>query len=125
MEREALLAASLEIVRLLSENDYDGLRSIGALEYMSEDAVRFAISDYGENIDGYKGEVDPPVGEVAEGYAEHFSYISSEDGKTYWTYLDLYLDGMISERSDLTLICLCETENDKVVRTVIDDIHVM
>lgn len=125
MEREALLSASLEIVKLLSEKDYDKLHSIGALEYMSEDAVKFAIRDYGENIDGYKGEIDPPVGEVAEGYDKYFKFISSEDGKTYWTYLDLYLDGIISERSDLTLICLIETDNDKIVRTVIDDIHVM
>ena len=124
MEKEKLFAASIEIVALLSKGDYDELERRGALEYMSADAVRFAVRDYGESIEGYKGEIDPPVDATADAYREHFSFIQSEDGNTYWTYLDLFLDGL-GEASDLTLICLIEAENDCIVKTVIDDIHVM
>lgn len=109
---QLLFDASIKIVKYIQSNNYNKLNEMNCLERVSEECIINTLKDYGGILD--------VVNE--QEYMKYFQYIQIKKQNKFMTYLDLIIDG---ERSDLTLICEIELENDRVVKILVDDLHVL
>lgn len=107
---DLLFYASLNILECIQKGDYNELKKLHCLERISEEDIIKVLEEYGGTLE--------PVKE--EKYRKTFQWLQMQN--KYLTYLDLIIDG---ERSDLTLICEIELENEKVVKAIVDDLHVL
>lgn len=108
---EILFKESIKIVKLIYNNEFKKINSLGYCKKINVDDIQKILYEYGGILD----EVDE------EKYKEFFEYIEVNNAKKYITYLDLFIDG---ERSDLTLLCEIYV-NDNDIKVIIDDLHVM
>jgi hypothetical protein len=109
---QLLFDASIKIVKYIQSNNYNKLNKMNCLERVSEEYIINTLKDYGGMLD--------VVNE--QEYMKYFQYIQIKNQNRFMTYLDMIIDG---ERSDLTLICEIELENDRVVKILVDDLHVL
>lgn len=109
---QLLFDASIKIVKYIQSNNYNKLSEMNCLERVSKECIINTLKDYGGILD--------VVNE--QEYIKYFQYIQIKNQNRFKTYLDMIIDG---ERSDLTLICEIELENDRVVKILIDDLHVL
>lgn len=109
---QLLFDASIKIVKYIQSNNYNKLNEMNCLERVSEECIINTLKDYGGILD--------VVNE--QEYMKYFQYIQIQKQNRFMTYLDMIIDG---ERSDLTLICEIELENDRVVKILVDDLHVL
>ena len=109
---QLLFDASIKIVKYIQSNNYNKLNKMNCLERVSEEYIINTLKDYGGMLD--------VVNE--QEYMKYFQYIQIKNQNSFMTYLDMIIDG---ERSDLTLICEIELENDRVVKILVDDLHVL
>lgn len=107
-----LFDASIQIVKYIQTNNYNKLNEMNCLERVSENCIINTLKDYGGDLD--------VVNE--QEYKKYFQCIQLKNQNRFMTYLDMIIDG---ERSDLTLICEIELDNDKVVKVLVDDLHVL
>lgn len=109
---QLLFDASTKIVKYIQSNNYNKLNEMNCLKRVSKECIINILKDYGGILD--------VVNE--QEYIKYFQYIQIKNQNRFKTYLDMIIDG---ERSDLTLICEIELENDRVVKILIDDLHVL
>lgn len=109
---QLLFDASIKIVKYIQSNNYNKLNEMNCLERVSEECIINILKDYGGILD--------VVNEHE--YMKYFQYIQIKNQNRFMTYLDMIIDG---ERSDLTLICEIELENDRIVKILVDDLHVL
>lgn len=109
---QLLFDASIKIVKYIQSNNYNKLNEMNCLKRVSKECIINILKDYGGILD--------VVNE--QEYIKYFQYIQIKNQNRFKTYLDMIIDG---ERSDLTLICEIELENDRVVKILIDDLHVL
>ena len=109
---QLLFDASIKIVKYIQSNNYNKLNKMNCLERVSEEYIINTLKDYGGMLD--------VVNE--QEYMKYFQYIQIKNQNRFMTYLDMIIDG---ERSDLTLTCEIELENDRVVKILVDDLHVL
>lgn len=109
---QLLFDASIRIVKYIQSNNYKKLNEMNCLERVSEEYIINTLKDYGGILD--------VVNE--QEYMKYFQYIQINHSNRFMTYLDIIIDG---KRSDLTLICEIEIENDRVVKNLVDDLHVL
>ena len=109
---ELLFDTSLDVIKCIQKGRYDSLEKQQCLEQVSKEYIEKTIEDYGGVLD---------VVNEAE-YLKSFQYIKIKNQDKYMTYLDLIIDG---ERSDLTLICEIEIINNRVVKIIVNDLHIL
>ena len=109
---QLLFDASIKIVKYIQSNNYNKLNEMNCLERVSEECIINILKNYGGILD---------VVHEHE-YMKYFQYIQIKNQNRFMTYLDMIIDG---ERSDLTLICEIELENDRIVKILVDDLHVL
>lgn len=110
--KQLLFSAALKVIKYIQSNNYIELEKMQCLEKISEECISKTLKDYGGKLD--------VVNELE--YMKYFQYIRLKDQNKYMTYLDMIIDG---ERSDLTLICEIELEDNRVQKIIIDDLHVL
>ena len=110
--KQLLFDAILKVIKYIQSNNYIELEKMQCLEKISEECISNTLKDYGGKLD--------VVNE--QEYMKYFQYIRLKDQNKYMTYLDMIIDG---ERSDLTLICEIELEDNRVQKIIIDDLHVL
>jgi len=109
---QLLFNASIKIVKYIQSNNYNKLNEMNCLERVSKECIINTLKDYGGILD--------VVNE--QEYMKYFQYIQIKNQNRFMTYMDMIIDG---ERSDLTLICEIELENDRVVKILVDGLHVL
>ena len=107
-----LFDTSLDVIKCIQEGRYDSLEKKQCLKKVSKEHIEKTIRDYGGVLD---------IVNEAE-YLESFQYVKIKNQDKYMTYLDLIIDG---EKSDLTLICEIEIINNRVIKIIVDDLHVL
>ncbi|MBD5544702.1 MAG: hypothetical protein HDR01_10825 [Lachnospiraceae bacterium] len=109
---ELLFNATLNVLKCIQEGKYIKLKNMQCLEKVSEKYINGVLKDYGGTLDAIN----------EKEYMKDFQYIQIRNQNKYMTYLDMIIDG---ERSDLTLICEIEVIHNKVIKVIVDDIHVL
>ena len=109
---QLLFDASIKIVIYIQSNNYNKLNEMNCLERVSEECIINTLKDYGGILDAVN----------EQEYMKYFQYIQIKNQNRFMTYLDMIIDG---ETSDLTLTCEIELKNDRVVKILVDDLHVL
>ena len=88
------------------------VRVVSCKYLLNKQTLINTLKDYGGILDAVK----------EQEYMKYFQYIQIKNQNRFMTYLDMIIDG---ERSDLTLTCEIELKNDRVVKILVDDLHVL
>ena len=82
------------------------------LKRVAKECIINTLKDYGRILD--------VVNE--QEYMKYFQYIQINALNRFMIYLNMIIDG---ERSNLTFICEIELDNDRIVKIIVDDLHVL
>ena len=112
MVKETLFQEAVYVTQQIVLGQYDELEQQGKLRSQRREDILRELSDYGGQLT--QAGIDD--------YRTSFDYIGIDNTNRYMVYLDFWID---NSRSDLTLVFEIGLDENKVVFSWIEDIHVL